>query len=390
MKNIKKIFSASILIILILVLSAANIVHAFEITATILVNTGGTMAYDSGKAEIWMPIFVPFVNEMGMHVSMSNSVSAISDKTNAVVATAQVGEGPSSIAYDSGKEEIFVASYNLDTISVISSSTNKVVATVALENHSNGPWDLVYDSGKGEIFVQNYFTGVISIISDKSNTVVATVSLGTNPGPSGLVYDSGKGEIFVSYDNVNYNGSNDSSNFVSVISDSNNSVVATVPLGNNAYPSSLAYDSGKGEIFIVNDGNNSVEVISDRTNAVVATVPVGNQPADVAYVSGKGEIFVTNFKDNTILIISDSTNTVTATVPAGSTPSSLVYDPDKGEIFIVNSGPSISVLSDSSLLSVSPSPTAPEFTAPALILLFAVVGAVTVYAVALPAKRTRD
>ena len=63
---------------------------------------------------------------------------------------------------------------------------------------------------------------------------------------------------------------------VSVISDSTNAVVATVTVGIN--PESVAYDSGKGEIFVANDGSNTVSVISDSTNAVVATVTVGNRP----------------------------------------------------------------------------------------------------------------
>ncbi len=89
-------------------------------------------------------------------------------------------------------------------------------------------------------------------------------------------------------------------------------MVATVTVGID--PEGVAYDSGKGEIFVANAGSNTVSVISDSTNAAVANVTVGNRPAGVAYDSGKGEIFVANYLSNTVSVISDSTNTVVATV----------------------------------------------------------------------------
>jgi uncharacterized membrane protein len=71
-KNLKKIFWVLILITLILVLSAANMVHAVEVTATIQVKAG-TVAYDSGKGEIFV------VN------SASSSISVLSDSSSTSV-----------------------------------------------------------------------------------------------------------------------------------------------------------------------------------------------------------------------------------------------------------------------------------------------------------------
>ena len=56
----------------------------------------------------------------------------------------------------------------------------------------------------------------------------------------------------------------------------------------NSGPVSVAYDSGKGEIFVTNNGGNNVSVISDSSNRVVASIPVGYAPDGVAYDSGKG------------------------------------------------------------------------------------------------------
>ena len=95
-----------------------------------------------------------------------------------------------------------------------------------------------------------------------------------------MIYDSGKGEIFL----VN-------SGTVQVISDETNTVVATVPSSANFTPSCLAYDSGKGEIFATStDSSGIISVISDASNSVVKTISVDGFPSDLVYDSGKGEI----------------------------------------------------------------------------------------------------
>ncbi|MDE1828653.1 MAG: YncE family protein, partial [Candidatus Micrarchaeota archaeon] len=151
-----------------------------------------------------------------------------------------------------------------------------------------------------------------------------------------VAYDSGKGAIYV----TNYGAST-----VSVISDNTNTVTATIPVGTNPY--GVAYDSGKGAIYVTNYGASTVSVISDNTNTVTATIPVGAGPIDVAYDSGKGAIYVTNYGASTVSVISDNTNTVTATIPVGAGPYGVAYDSGKGAIYVANYGAStVSVISD--------------------------------------------
>ncbi|MGB9003967.1 MAG: YncE family protein, partial [Nitrosotalea sp.] len=129
-------------------------------------------------------------------------------------------------------------------------------------------------------------TFVIPASTEGANTVQATdsaanavtASITVSSSPEGVAYDSGKGEVFVA---------NKLSNTVSVISDSSNTTVATVSVGTN--PLGVAYDPAKGEVFVANTGSNSVSIISDTSNTVVATVTVGFHPAGLAYDSGKGE-----------------------------------------------------------------------------------------------------
>ena len=184
--------------------------------------------------------------------------------------------------------------------------------------------------------ISSFGANTVSVISDSNNKVVASNEMGTTTG--NVVYDSCKGEIFVTA----YGGSK-----VFVISDTTNAKVTSVTVG--SYPNGEAYDSAKGEIYVCNGGDATVSVISDGTNTVVATIPVGANPKGAAYDSAKGEIFVTNGNSNSVSVISDSTHAVVETInlPVGNGPNYVAYDPAKSEIFVTDSDNLVYVISDS-------------------------------------------
>ena len=352
------------------VLQPAPSAHAEAVTGTIAVgNNPEGVAYDSGAGEM-------FVANSGA----GRTVSVISDGTNAVVATITLASGTTSllsVAYDSAKGEIFVASQGAGTVSVICdgtvasslctgpSTTNAVVATIGPSvsglSCDSGSFPtctgfytanaVAYDSAMGEILVTNgscLNSGgstpnvcYVYVISDSSNTVVAAIPIGSQPGyANGMAYDPGKGEIFVP---VN------SGSLIKVVSDSSNAVVATVSLPGGSAPYSVAYDSAKGEIFVANQVG-TVSVISDSTNAVVATVTFGSTlNPGIAYDSRTGEIFV-SVLSYYVSVISDSTNTVTGSLYVGLGPDGIAYDSGKGETFAaVSNSNSVIVISDPTL-----------------------------------------
>jgi YVTN family beta-propeller protein len=196
---------------------------------------------------------------------------------------------------------------------------------------------VAYDAAKGEVFVTNHESSNISVISDRNDTVVATLPVATSP--EGAAYDAAKGEVFVASDGTDN---------VSVINDTNDSVVATVPV--NALPWGVAYDAAEGEVFVADVASTYVSVISDATNKVVATVGVGPQPEAVAYDPATREVFVTiDAFQGWVGVISDATNKVVATVPIGIYPSGVAYDTAKREIFVAYGGDyggNVSVISD--------------------------------------------
>lgn len=140
-------------------------------------------------------------------------------------------------------------------------------------------------------------------------------------------------------------------------------------LGENVSPLCSVYDSGTGEVFVAST-NSSISVISDKNNNVVARIP--NITGELAYDSGTHEIFAADWTGNlsAVSVISDKTNAVVATVPLKSSlPLCLVYDSGKGQILVAQDG-LISVLSDSSNASLSPSSTVPELSCLVILPLF--------------------
>jgi len=252
-----------------------------------------------------------------------------------VVATVPVSFGPAAVTYDSSKDEVFVANFFDNTVSVIDDTTNNVTATIPV---GSGPIGVTYDSSKGEVFVTNFFDNTVSVIDDTNNNVTATIPVGSSP--RGIAYDSGKAEIFVS---------NSADNTVSVIDDTNNNVTATIPVGSS--PLGIAYDSGKAEIFVANNIAGTVSVIDDTTNTVTATIPVGSgvssSPFGIAYDSTMNEMFVANNNDNTVSVITDANNNVTATIPVGSAPIGIGFDSAMNEMFVANNNDNtVSVVAD--------------------------------------------
>jgi YVTN family beta-propeller protein len=196
------------------------------------------------------------------------------------------------------------------------------------------------------------FFGQVSVVKDSTNKVVANITVGDlGAYPLGVAYDSAKGEIFVS----NEGGQN-----VSVIDDSTDMVVDSIPVGLD--PWGIAYDSDTGEIFVANQGSHNVSVISDSTNRVVANTRVGTEPFGLAYDSGLDQIMVANYGSNNVTVLSGVTNRVVANLTVGQFPAFLDYDTASGNVYAANYGQgTVSIISDGAvypvIISVKLSPT---------------------------------
>lgn len=357
----RKSLMVSVAVVLIFTLTGIHAIEAASFNTTIDVGAVPyAVAYDSGKNQMFVANYYPL-----------NAVTVISASDNIVIANISLGGihdtiGPHSIAYDSEKNSVYVGNGLANTVSVISDETNKVIETIPVGTQVNTfigkspAADIVYDESKGLLFITNSGEDTVSIISDNSNTIIKNVTVGA--APTALAYNPAKGEIYVT---------NAIDNSVSVISDGTLEVIRNVSVGKT--PLGIAYDSSTGNLYVANSADNTVSVVSSETYEIILNITVGLGPNAIAYDSGTNQIYVTNAGDNTISVISGTDNSVMQTITVGREPVAIAYNSAKGELFVANAGDgTISVISDTNA-APSPSPSVPELHYLAVILALAVL-----------------
>ncbi len=289
--------------------------------------------YDPAKGEIFLPTI--------LSVFGKGFVQVISDSNLSTVTNISLPAPPNAVAYDPGDGSMLVAGGALGPgyVALINDSTDTITAQVSL---GGGATSVAYDSGHHEIVVLNgtwTFGRVCSLtlISDSNKSVIATYPC---PGgyASGVVYEPGMGVLVVGGGGV------------SLFNDTTNTVTLSQPVANL---SAIAYDPHSNELFAAVNANCSlpgqVSILNGSTLAVVATVTVGICPQALAVDSANGTVFVANQNDTSVTVLSDLTHSVVANISLGLAgplggPRSVVYDSGRGEAFVVGSGNSVAVI----------------------------------------------
>jgi YVTN family beta-propeller protein len=144
---------------------------------------------------------------------------------------------------------------------------------------------------------------------------------------------------------------NEFSNNVSVIRTSDNTVVATVAVGNT--PVGVAVTPDGAFAYVTNAGSNNVSVIRTSDNTVVATVAVGSDPWNVAVTPDGAFVYVTNVGSSNVSVIRTSDNTVVTTFLVGSGPVGVAVTPDGAVAYVANSSPVGNVLGNVAVIRTS-------------------------------------
>jgi YVTN family beta-propeller protein len=103
-----------------------------------------------------------------------------------------------------------------------------------------------------------------------------------------------------------------------VIATASDTVIATIPVGNEPYEVAVSPDGGK--VYVSGLTSNTVSVIDTTTEMVINTIPVGIFPIGVAVTPDGGKLYVANEFDSTVSVIATATDKVIATIPVGSGP----------------------------------------------------------------------
>ena len=139
---------------------------------------------------------------------------------------------------------------------------------------------------------------------------------------------------------------NGSNNTVSVIDTSNDTVVATIPVGGVS-----AAVSPNGAFVYVASESGIISVISTASNTVVDTITVASNADIIAFSPDGTKAYVTNISNapsGIVWVIDTATDLVTTTINVGYAPYGITFSPDGTHAYVANEGGTVSVIDTTS------------------------------------------
>jgi YVTN family beta-propeller protein len=196
------------------------------------------------------------------------------------------------------------------------------------EDNITGP-----ESVPGKIYVANYQENTVSVIDGNDNSVITTIPVGENPG--WICVNQSKKRIYV----TNWEDST-----VSVIDGDNDEVIENIKVGD--HPQGIDINQKTNLIYVANNHDNTVNVIDGNNNTVIDTIDVGNEPAAVAVDSNTNYIYVANDNDQSISIINGDNDSIIDNITVGAMHyaldidvnenTNLLYVPAAGGVVVMN------------------------------------------------------
>lgn len=241
-----------------------------------MVGNGKVLFYDTTTNELINqvevgkhPAHVDFTNNGQYAVvanNKDNTVSIIDMSTYKVINTVETGEGPHGLRITRDNTLVFVANMGEDSLSIVSlvnfSHLNKKTIGKTPVTTAVAPNDqTVLATLKGEDALAIY---------DMSNGAIDKINVGKGPAQ---VYIQTDGK----YAFVANEGTEESpSNTVSKVNLESKTVEATIEVGNGAHGVVISNDNKY--VYVTNMYDATVSVIDNTTNGVVATIPVDKEP----------------------------------------------------------------------------------------------------------------
>ncbi|WP_316843180.1 gliding motility-associated C-terminal domain-containing protein [Pedobacter psychrodurus] len=213
---------------------------------------------------------------------------------------------------------------DMGQLSVINLATNTVVARVPVGVSSMA---VVVNNANNRIYVANQQSHSVSVINSITNTIVTTIDFGVGE-PSGLTLSPDGSKLYV----TDYN---QYVNLLRVINTTDNSVITSIPIGNNSWGVVVSPDGRF--VYTVSAGDGTITVINTQTNSVMATISLGQAPFNICISADGKFLYVTNYGSNMVSVINTQTNVVSATINTGQGPSDLALSLDGSRLYVSNS-----------------------------------------------------
>src|ERR1700722_467250 len=190
-------------------------------------------------------------------------------------------------------------------------------------------------------YVTNQSSNSVSVIDTSTNTLVTTIALCTDCSlaPAGLAVTPDGSRVYVA---------NRGNGTVSVIATSTNTISATIAIPPcdcaSSSPAGVAITPDGTRAYVTDTSRNAIEVIDTNPasltyNTVTTTITadVGNPDGPIAVTPDGSAAFYT-FGTGYVGRIDTSTNSHTTTILVGSNPTGIAVTPNNAFIYVTNNG----------------------------------------------------
>jgi len=230
---------------------------------------------------------------------------------------------PSALARPAyvGSEDASISSFD-----TTSGALGPAIDVGTKEGKEGEPYTIAITPNGRTLYSANYEFGTVSAIDTASNTVVATIPVGEQPfgiaaAPNGRVYVTNSGD-----------------DTVTVIDAATNQVVgAPIAVGDAPFGVSVSPDGTRA--LVSDSGSNKVSVIDTAAGQVIATVDIGLNPYGSAYLPDGSRAFVASNDSASVYVLDGHTGQVIGSpIPVGEDPSGIAVSPNGLRAYVGNYG----------------------------------------------------
>jgi YVTN family beta-propeller protein len=269
---------------------------------------------------------------------------------DSVIATIEVGESPTEIAFNPINGSMYIVDTGLvftnGGVSVIDGRTNKFLTNINI----SGPGNVAFNPNNNDIYVTN--STDVTVIGAKDNRVIKTLPMrvnGTIPStviPNAIAYNAKNGDMYLPANVLIGRGVRNSCTrnviitcVVSVIDSKSNEIIKNIPIGKQGDPSAtsagiIAFDPNNSNMYVGNYRDRSISIINS-SNQVVTTIPLSGSPSAIAYNPKNGNMYVAGGASNVVSVIDSKTNKVIKSIPGvGIFPDAIAYNPKNGNMYV--------------------------------------------------------
>jgi len=258
----------------------------------------------------WGVAVNPATNKVYVAHFTSGDLYVLDATTLAVLAIIPLGGNPGNLTFvkiNLLTNRVFVVDYARDAVWIINGDTDMVESIKG--GHGVGSWGLAVNPNLNRVYVSNRDTGTVTTLDGNNNYALIadqTVSPceSTGSAPYGLDFNPVNNKLYVA---CAPHGWVDTA-VVYAASSAGLTRLARLSIGNGGGDGGggVAVDMATGNVFFTNSMANTVSVIGGANNTVMATVPVGNDPFGATVDPTTKRVYVGNRTGNNVTVLLDT------------------------------------------------------------------------------------